>query len=170
MGLAECIREVPDYPRPGLAFKDITTLLKDPEAFRDAVDLLARGFEGERVGKVVATEARGFLLGAPLAYVLGCGFVPVRKAGKLPCETVQATYQLEYGSDAVELHTDAISPGDRVLIVDDLLATGGTMGATVELVERMRGEIVGLAFLVELESLGGRATLRGYRVETLVTY
>jgi adenine phosphoribosyltransferase len=170
VSLAEKIRDVPDFPKPGILFKDITTLLKEPDAFKESINGLAARFQGQPVDKVVAAESRGFIFGAPLAYLLGAGFVPVRKGDRLPHDTITATYTLEYGVNAVEIHTDAIVPGERVLIVDDLLATGGTVGATIELVEKLQGEIVGLAFLVELAFLNGRDRLQGYRVETLITY
>ncbi len=170
MSLAEKIRDIPDFPEVGILFRDITTLLKDATSFRQSIDELARRFEGERVDKVVAAESRGFIFGAPLAYLLSAGFVPARKLGRLPADTIRAEYNLEYGTNTVEMHTDAISPGERVLVVDDLLATGGTITATIDLVQRLRGEIVGLAFLVELEYTGGRQLLNGYRIETLVTY
>ncbi len=170
MSLAEKIRDVPDFPEVGILFRDITTLLKDATSFRQSIDDLARRFEGERIDKVVAAESRGFIFGAPLAYLLGAGFVPARKLGRLPAKTIRAEYKLEYGANTVEMHTDAIAPGERVLVVDDLLATGGTVTATVDLVQRLGGEIVGLAFLVELEYTGGRQLLNGYRIETLVTY
>ncbi len=170
MSLAEKIRDIPDFPEVGILFRDITTLLKDATSFRQSIDDLARRFEGERIDKVVAAESRGFIFGAPLAYLLGAGFVPARKLGRLPAETIRAEYKLEYGTNTVEMHTDAITPGERVLVVDDLLATGGTITATIDLVQRLGGEIVGLAFLVELEYTGGRQLLNGYRIETLVTY
>lgn len=170
MTLAQKIRDVPDFPKPGILFKDITTLLKDPEAFKTAIDALATPFQGERVDKVVAAESRGFIFGAPLAYLLNAGFVPARKLGRLPGETIQAEYTLEYGTNFVEMHTDAIERGERVLIVDDLLATGGTILATIELAKQLGGEIVGLAFLVELAFLSGRKRLEGYQIEALITY
>ncbi len=170
MSLAEKIRDIPDFPEVGILFRDITTLLKDATSFRQSIDDLARRFEGERIDKVVAAESRGFIFGAPLAYLLGAGFVPARKLGRLPADTIRAEYNLEYGTNTVEMHTDAISPGERVLVVDDLLATGGTITATIDLVQRLGGEIVGLTFLVELEYTGGRQLLNGYRIETLVTY
>lgn len=170
MTLAQKIRDVPDFPKPGILFKDITTLLKDPEAFKTAIDALAAPFQGERVDKVVAAESRGFIFGAPLAYLLNAGFVPARKLGRLPGETIQAEYTLEYGTNFVEMHTDAIERGERVLIVDDLLATGGTILATIELAKQLGGEIVGLAFLVELAFLSGRKRLEGYQIEALITY
>lgn len=154
--LAEKIRDVPDFPRPGVLFKDITTLLKDPDAFRAAIDRLAAPFSGDGVDVVVGMESRGFIFGAPLAYKLGAGFVPVRKKGHLPAEAIRVSYDLEYGHNTLELHKDAIRPGQRVLVVDDLLATGGTVAATIALVERLGGKVVGLAFLIELRYLNGR--------------
>jgi len=170
LNLSEKIRDIPDFPKPGILFKDITTLLSDAEAFRAGIDELVAKFQGERIDKVVAAESRGFIFGAPIAYLLNTGFVPARKLGRLPSDTVTAEYTLEYGSNQVEMHTDAISQGERVLIVDDLLATGGTIGATIELVERLGGEIAGLAFLVELTYLHGREKIMDYRVESLVSY
>ena len=170
MSLADKIRDVPDFPQPGILFKDITTLLKDEQAFKGAIDALASRFQGERIDKVVAAESRGFIFGAPLAYLLSAGFVPARKLGKLPAETIQADYTLEYGTNHVEMHVDAISEGERVLIVDDLLATGGTIGATIELVRKLGGEVVALAFLVELEFLQAREKYTDYRIETVLTY
>lgn len=164
------IREVADFPTPGVSFKDVTTLLKDAEAFRFAVKALADRYRKDRPDLVVGIESRGFLLGAPIAYELGSGIVVVRKPGKLPAEHVRVEYELEYGKDALEVHTDAIQPGQRVLLADDLLATGGTSWAAAELVKRLGGEIVGFAFLIELAYLGGRQRLAGYPVEALVTY
>ncbi len=164
------IREIPDFPKPGILFYDITTLLKDPGAFQAAIDLMLEPYKGERIDKVVGMESRGFIFSAPMAYQLSAGLVPVRKLGKLPAETLTVEYALEYGSNTLEIHRDAISPGDRVLIVDDLLATGGTVNGTIELVQRLRGEVVGLAFLVELEFLRGRDRLQGHRVTSVVQY
>ncbi|MFS8572251.1 MAG: adenine phosphoribosyltransferase [Clostridia bacterium] len=164
------IREIPDFPKPGIGFKDITTVLKDAGAFRQTVQLMADPFRDDKVDAVVGVESRGFILGAPIAYELGCGFVLVRKAGKLPSDTISTTYQLEYGTDTLEIHTDAISPGQRVLIVDDLLATGGTISAAADLVRKLSGEIVGFSFFVELKFLKGRERLKGYRVHSLVVY
>lgn len=164
------IREVPDFPKPGISFKDITTLLKDPDGLKAAVQAMLAPFAGETVDLVIGIESRGFILGAPLALELGCGFVPVRKPGKLPAATLKQEYALEYGTDAVEIHQDGITPGQRVLIVDDLLATGGTMKATCQLVERLEADIVGLSFLVELLFLKGRNHLRQYRIETVIQY
>ena len=164
------IREIPDFPKPGILFYDITTLLKDPDAFRESVDLMLEPYKDERVDLVVGMESRGFIFSAPMAYQLRAGLVPVRKLGKLPAETVTVEYALEYGSNTLEIHRDAISEGQRVLIVDDLLATGGTVGGTIELVERLRGEVVGLAFLVELDFLKGRERLQGRRVTSVIKY
>ncbi|MGH2457410.1 MAG: adenine phosphoribosyltransferase [Chloroflexota bacterium] len=157
--LASYIRDVPDFPKPGVLFKDITTLLKDPTAFREAVDRLAAPFESIAVDVVVGMESRGFIFAAPLAYKLDAGFVPVRKTGRLPAEAVRVSYDLEYGHNTLELHRDAIQLGQRVLIVDDLLATGGTVLATIDLVEQLGGKVVGLAFLIELRYLNGRRNL-----------
>jgi adenine phosphoribosyltransferase len=162
--LAGKIRDVPNFPREGILFKDITTLLQEPKAFRAAVDLLAADFREERVDVVVGVESRGFIFGGALAYVLGTGFVPVRKEGKLPAAKIQEAYQLEYGSAVLEIHRDAIRPGQRVLIVDDLLATGGTARATAKLVSSLGGVVVGITFLIELGALKGAEALTGYRV------
>ena len=164
------IRQVPDFPKPGILFYDITTLLRDPEGFRTAVDVLAKPYEQAGVDLVVAMESRGFILGAPVADRLGAGFVPVRKVGKLPARTVRATYQLEYGTDSLEMHEDAVVPGQRVLILDDVLATGGTARATVDLVKRQGGRVCGVAFLVELAFLNGRAKLEGEEVYAALQY
>ncbi len=168
--LKTTIRSIPDFPKKGILFRDITTLLKDPAAFRHAIDLLAAKYSGQKITKVVSVESRGFVLGAPLACALNAGFVPVRKPGKLPSETLREDYALEYGTDALEIHRDAIAPGERVLLVDDLLATGGTISATCRLVERLGGVIVGLAFLIELSFLKGRGRLRKYEVFSLIEY
>ncbi|HEY3072415.1 MAG TPA: adenine phosphoribosyltransferase [Candidatus Limnocylindrales bacterium] len=164
------IREIPDFPKPGILFYDITTLLKDPDAYREAIDLMVEPFRNDRIDVVVGMESRGFIFSAPMAYQLKAGLVPVRKLGKLPAETITVEYALEYGSNTLEIHRDAIEPGQRVLIVDDLLATGGTVGGTIELIERLRGEVVGLAFLVELEFLKGRDRLQGRRVTSVIKY
>ena len=164
------IREIPDFPKPGILFYDITTLLKDPPAFKEAIDLMLEPYRDEHVDLVVGMESRGFIFSAPMAYLLGAGLVPVRKLGKLPAETVTVEYALEYGSNTLEIHRDAINPGQRVLIVDDLLATGGTVGGTIELVERLQGEVVGLAFLVELDFLKGRDRLKGRRITSVIKY
>jgi adenine phosphoribosyltransferase len=164
------IREVPDFPKPGILFYDITTLLKDPGAFREAIDLMLEPYRDDRIDLVVGMESRGFIFSAPMAIQLGAGLVPVRKLGKLPAETVSVEYALEYGSNTLEIHRDAIEPGEKVLIVDDLLATGGTVQGTIELVERLKGEVVGLGFLVELEFLHGREQLGGRRVTSVIRY
>ena len=164
------IREIPDFPKPGILFYDITTLLKDPASFREAIDLMLEPYKDERVDIVVGMESRGFIFSAPLAYLLKAGLVPVRKLGKLPAETITVEYALEYGSNTLEIHRDSIQPGQRVLIVDDLLATGGTVRGTIELVERLKAQVVGLAFLVELDFLKGRERLEGRRVTSVVSY
>ena len=164
------IREVPDFPKPGILFYDITTLLKDAAAYKEAIDLMLAPYADEQVDVVVGMESRGFIFSAPMAYLLGAGLVPVRKLGKLPAETLSVEYALEYGSNTLEIHRDAIQPGQRVLIVDDLLATGGTVQGTIELVQRLKGEVVGLAFLVELEFLHGREQLGGHRVSSVIRY
>jgi adenine phosphoribosyltransferase len=164
------IRDIKDFPTEGILFKDITTLLKDPKAFRCVLDELATGYLQSGVEIVVGVESRGFIFGGALAHELGAGFVPVRKLGKLPAKTIQVEYELEYGRDALAMHEDAIGTGQRVLIVDDLLATGGTMGATLRLVEQCGGVVVGLAFLIELAFLHGRDKLKGYPVTSLIIY
>jgi adenine phosphoribosyltransferase len=170
VALASRIRDVPDFPRPGVVFKDIMPLLGDPAALREAVDRLTDFAEPRRPELVLGAESRGFILGGALAYRLGCGFAPARKPGKLPWRTVSIEYALEYGVDSLEVHEDAIQPGMRVLIHDDVLATGGTARAKVDLVERLGGVVVGLAFLVELTFLAGRQHLEGYQLCSLVTY
>ncbi len=164
------IREVPDFPKPGILFYDITTLLKDPTAYRESIQLMLEPHRDDGIDLVVGMESRGFIFSAPMAYELGVGFVPVRKLGKLPAETVSVEYALEYGSNTLEIHRDGIQPGQRVLIVDDLLATGGTVQGTIELVERLQGVVVGLAFLVELDFLHGRDRLVGRRVTSVIRY
>jgi adenine phosphoribosyltransferase len=164
------IREVPDFPKPGILFYDITTLLKDPKAFAAIADELTAYYQGQRISKVVGIESRGFIYGAVLAQRLNAGFVPVRKPGKLPADIFEVKYSLEYGSNSLAVHRDAINPGERVLIVDDLLATGGTAAATVSLIRQLGGEIVGLDFLVELKGLSGRQKLTGYPVHSLILY
>lgn len=168
--LINAIRSVPDFPKKGIVFRDITTLVKDPAAFARSIDLLTEQYKAKNIAKVVSVESRGFIFGAPLAYRLGAGFVPVRKPGKLPGATLKESYALEYGTDTVEIHVDAITKGERVLVLDDLLATGGTIGATCALVERLGGTVVGLAFLIELAFLKGRDRLKGYDVFSLITY
>jgi adenine phosphoribosyltransferase len=168
--LKSLIREVPNFPKPGINFYDITTLLKHPEGLRNTVDALASQFEGEKVDSVVGIEARGFIFAPALAYHLGAGFVPVRKPRKLPAECASISYDLEYGQDTLQIHRDAIGDGHRVLIADDLLATGGTARAVVDLVEQLGGKVVGLVFVVELEFLPGRKKLEGYDVKSLLKY
>jgi adenine phosphoribosyltransferase len=168
--LASKIRDIPDFPKPGILFKDITTLLLDGPAFQEAIHALADRCRGLKPDLIVGMESRGFIFGAPVAVALGTGFVPVRKLGKLPAETIREEYALEYGTNTVEIHSDAIKPGQRVVIVDDLLATGGTCKATVKLVERLGGVVAGTAFLVELTFLNGRDVLAGYPIEAIIRY
>lgn len=162
------IRDIPDFPKKGIIFKDITTLLKDGKAFRAAVDKIVAEYKNVKVDAVLSVESRGFLFGAAVAYNLGAGIVPVRKKGKLPHKTFSATYQLEYGTDTLEIHQDAIKKGAKVLIVDDLLATGGTTAAVIDLVKKLGGEVVGIAFVIELAPLKGREKLKGYPVLSLI--
>lgn len=164
------IRHVPDFPKPGILFYDITTLLRDGDGFRAVVDAITAPYTGQTIDLVVGIESRGFILGGAVADRLGAGFAPVRKLGKLPSKAIRATYTLEYGSDSLEMHEDAVSKGQRVLIVDDLLATGGTAKATVDLVTRLGGRVQALAFLIELVALGGRAKLEGENVFALLKY
>jgi adenine phosphoribosyltransferase len=164
------IRAIPDFPIPGILFRDITPVLKDPAGFRAAIDLFVERFKSEKIDYVVAIEARGYMLGAPLAYVLGSGFVPVRKPGKLPGTKHVEEYALEYGTNSLEIHDDAVGAGQRVLVVDDLLATGGTAAATGRLLAKLGAHVVGYAFLIELEALGGRAALPGATVTSFITY
>jgi len=161
---------VPDFPKKGIGFKDITTLLKDRAAFRDAVKQLSAPYRGESIDLVVGVESRGFILGAAVAHELGVGFVPLRKPGKLPYTKIRQEYALEYGTDAIEIHEDAIAPGERVLLVDDLLATGGTAKAACDLIEKLGGKIVGLEFLIELSFLNGREKLGSRKVRALIEY
>jgi adenine phosphoribosyltransferase len=164
------IRHVPDFPKAGILFYDVTTLLRDPQGFRLAIDSLSAPYRGRGIDLVVGIESRGFILGSAVADRIGAGFVPVRKLGKLPAATVRATYDLEYGSDSLEMHRDAIQAGQRALIVDDLLATGGTARATVDLVHQVGGTVEGLAFLIELVALKGRARLEGENVMAVLQY
>ena len=168
--LKQLIREVPDFPKPGINFYEITTLLKHPDGLRQTVDALAAEYEGEKVDTVIGVEARGFIFAPALAYHLGAGFVPVRKPKKLPAECASISYDLEYGQDTLEIHRDAVGNGHRVIIADDLLATGGTAKAVCNLVEQLGGIVVGLVFVVELEFLAGRAKLSGYDVRSLIKY
>jgi adenine phosphoribosyltransferase len=168
--LKQHIRHVPDFPKAGILFYDITTLLRDPVGFRTAVDVLALPYEGQQIGTVVGIESRGFILGAAVAQRIGAGFVPIRKPGKLPSKAIRETYDLEYGQDSLEIHADALDKGERVLIVDDVLATGGTARAATELVKRLGAELYGLAFLIELLALDGKAKLSAERVYTVLQY
>jgi adenine phosphoribosyltransferase len=168
--LQSLVRDIPDFPEPGIIFRDVTPLLGDVDGFRVVVDALADEFSGETVERVVGIEARGFLLAAPIAYRLGAALVPVRKQGKLPYEVVTEEYDLEYGTDALEIHKDAITPDDAVLIVDDVVATGGTAAATGRLVEHLGGRVVGFGFLIELDALGGRERLEGHHVRSVLHY
>ena len=168
--LKALIREVPDFPKPGINFYDITTLLKHPEGLRNTVDALAAEYEGQAVDSVIGVEARGFIFAPALAYHLGAGFVPVRKPKKLPSECASISYDLEYGQDTLQIHKDAVGDGHRVIIADDLLATGGTARAVVDLVEQLGGTVAGLVFVVELEFLPGREKLAGYDVRSLIKY
>lgn len=170
MDLKEKIRIVDGFPKEGISFKDITTILQDAETLKYTLDLIYDKVKDLNIDVVVGPEARGFLLGTPLAYLLGVGFVPIRKPGKLPAETIRFEYDLEYGSDVLEIHKDAIKPGQRVLIVDDLLATGGTVAAATKLIEKLGGEVASINFVVELTELDGRGKMPGYLVDSLVQY
>ena len=168
MDLEQYIRDIRDFPKEGIVFKDITPLLASPEGFKGAIDIITSEYADKGVSKVMGAEARGFIFGGALAYQLGAGFVPARKPGKLPSATTSHTYELEYGTDALEVHTDAVGPGDRVLIVDDVLATGGTAAAKAALVEKMGATVVGFAFLIELDFLRGREKLGGADIVSLI--
>jgi adenine phosphoribosyltransferase len=170
MNFKEYIRVIPDFPLPGIRFKDITTLLKNGPVYRETIDAIKEMIKHLEIDVIAGPEARGFVVGAPLAYALGVGFVPIRKSGKLPGETVEADYALEYGKDKLAVHKDAITPGQRVLIADDLLATGGTLATSIDLVRRLGGDIVGAAFLIELSYLNGREKLSGIEVSSLIQY
>jgi len=170
MNLKDKIRVIPDFPEKGIRFKDITTLLKDGEAFRYTIDKFVDELKDLDFDLIIGPESRGFIIGTPLAYAMKKGFVPVRKPGKLPSETIKYEYKLEYGSDSLEIHMDAIKPGQKVIIVDDLLATGGTIQSTIKLVEQLGGEIVGLLFLIELSYLNGRDLLKDYNIISLIRY
>lgn len=172
MTLSTYIRTIPDYPKPGILFRDITTLLKDPQGLAETIRTLAKRYRAAAITKVVGIESRGFIIGSALAFDLGCGFVPIRKRGKLPAATISAEYKLEYGTDHIEIHVDAIAPGDRVLLVDDLIATGGTAEAAIRLIQQLGGEIHELAFVVDLPDLGGRHRLEaaGHKVHTLCSF
>jgi adenine phosphoribosyltransferase len=164
------IRHVPDFPKAGILFYDVTTLLRDPEGFKLAIDAMSEPYRDAGISLVVGIESRGFILGAAVADRIGAGFVPVRKVGKLPHKTIRVSYDLEYGSDSLEMHSDAVEPGQRVLIVDDLLATGGTARAAVDLVKKLGGDVAGVAVLIELAELNGRARLTGENVRAVLTY
>lgn len=170
MDLKNSIRIIQDFPKQGISFKDITTLIQDGEALKYTIDLIADRLKDKNIDLIVGPEARGFIFGVPVAYALGVGFIPVRKKGKLPSETIEVSYDLEYGSDTLEIHKDAIKKGSRVAIIDDLLATGGTIKAVAELVEKAGGEVVELDFVIELEEIGGRKLLEGYNVNSFVKY
>lgn len=170
MDLTEFIADVPDFPIEGVLFRDITPLLSDPDAFREAVDLMVEEFRDKKIDQVVAIESRGFIFGAPVAYQLKSGFVPIRKSEKLPREAISVEYSLEYGTNTLEMHADAIAPGERVLLVDDLLATGGSARAAVDLIEKLGGKVAGIAFLIELASLKGRENLEAYDIFSIITF
>lgn len=170
MDLKSKIRVIEDFPKEGISFKDITTLLQDGEALKYSIDKMVESLREKNVDIVVGPEARGFIFGVPVAYALGAGFVPVRKPGKLPAETIETSYSLEYGSDTLAIHKDSIKPGQRVAIVDDLLATGGTLSSVVKLVEELGGEVVSINFAIELTGLEGREKFKNYNVESLIEY
>ncbi|MBC8379590.1 MAG: adenine phosphoribosyltransferase [Planctomycetes bacterium] len=170
MDLTNYIRSIPDFPTAGILFRDITPLLSNPQALAEAIDRLAEPFKDKEIDVVAAVEARGFIFGSAIAKALNAGFVPIRKKGKLPFDTHSVSYGLEYGKDVVEVHTDAVQPGTQVLMADDLLATGGTMGAACELIEKLGGHIVGLTFLIELSDLNGRKKFSNYDIHTVISY
>ncbi|MEM7345838.1 MAG: adenine phosphoribosyltransferase [Chloroflexota bacterium] len=170
MNLADTIRGVPDFPIEGILFYDITTLLKNPVALKESIDQLTNHYRDAEIDLIVGMESRGFIFGMPLAYQLGLGFIPIRKPGKLPAETIAESYALEYGTNTLEVHVDAIQPGTKVLVVDDLLATGGTAKATCNLIEKLGGTVAGLAFVIELNFLNGRSVLEGYDIFSLLQY
>ncbi|RKX71022.1 adenine phosphoribosyltransferase [candidate division WOR-3 bacterium] len=170
MDIKKFIRDIPDFPKPGIIFKDITPLLLDPDAFGWTIEALARGFAWDRIDKVASVEARGFIFGAGVARYLKVGFIPIRKPGKLPYQTIAEEYELEYGTDRLEIHTDAVKAGEGILIIDDLLATGGTALATAHLVEKLGGRVVGIGFVIELAFLKGREKLKDYKIHTLIKF
>ncbi|MED4603064.1 adenine phosphoribosyltransferase [Paenibacillus validus] len=170
MNFKDYIRVINDFPQPGISFKDITTLLKNGQAYREVIGQLTERLQGKQIDLIAGPEARGFVIGAPLAIALGVGFVPIRKSGKLPGETIEADYALEYGKDKLAMHKDAIAPGQKVLIADDLLATGGTIATSINLVKQLGGEVVGAAFLIELLELNGREKLDGAEIFSLIQY
>lgn len=169
MSLKDKVRAIPDYPKKGVIFRDVTTLLKEGQDFKEAIDKMAEKIDYE-IDKVIGIEARGFIVGAPLAYKLSKGFIPIRKPGKLPCEKISVEYDLEYGTDSIEMHVDGIKKGERVVIVDDLLATGGTSQAAIKLLESLGAEVAGLLFLMELDDINGRKKLKNYRVDSIIHY
>lgn len=168
--LEKSIRNIPDFPKPGILFRDVTTLIQNKSAFKKSVDLLVKKYKGKGITKVAGVEARGFIFGAAVAHKINAGFVPVRKKGKLPYKTISTTYELEYGTDTLEIHQDAITPGEKVLIIDDLLATGGTVKAVVEMIRQLQGKIVGIGFVIELVDLHGRDKLKEYPLFSLVKF
>jgi adenine phosphoribosyltransferase len=168
--LEKSIRNIPDFPKKGILFRDVTTLIQNKEAFKKSVDLLAKKYKGKGFDKVVGVEARGFIFGAAVAHKIGAGFVPVRKKGKLPYKTISTTYELEYGTDTLEIHQDAIIPGEKILIIDDLLATGGTVKAVIELVKQLGGHIAGIGFVIELVDLNGTDKFKEYPVYSLIKF
>ncbi|BBF45377.1 adenine phosphoribosyltransferase [Lachnospiraceae bacterium KM106-2] len=168
--IEEYVRSIPDFPEKGIIFRDVTSVLQDPDGLKLSIDLMQQKLEGVDFDLVLGTESRGFIFGVPIAYNLNKGFVPVRKKGKLPCETVEMSYDLEYGSATIEIHKDSIKPGQKVIIIDDLIATGGTIEATIKLVEQLGGEVVKTVFLMELAGLNGRERLKGYDVDAVITY
>ncbi|MEN8154995.1 MAG: adenine phosphoribosyltransferase [Acidobacteriota bacterium] len=170
MKLDKYIRDIPDFPKKGIIFKDITTLLMDKDAIKSCIDQMAEKYRGEKIDKIIGVEARGFIFGGALSYIMDCGFVPIRKKGKLPYKTISEDYSLEYGTNTIEIHRDSIKEGERVIIVDDLLATGGTAEASVKLVKKLNADIVALEFLIELEFLNGREKLKEVNVNSLIKY
>lgn len=168
--IEEYVRSIPDFPEKGIIFRDVTSVLQDPEGLKLSIDLMQEKLEGLDFDLVLGCESRGFIFGVPIAYNLNKGFIPVRKKGKLPCETVEMSYDLEYGSATIEIHKDSIKPGQKVIIIDDLIATGGTIEATIKLVEQLGGEVVKVLFLMELEGLNGRERLQGYDVDAVIKY
>lgn len=164
------VRTIPDFPEPGIMFRDVTSVLQDPDGLKLAIDEMIKLLDGIDFDIIAGTESRGFIFGVPIAYALGKSFIPVRKKGKLPCETISAEYELEYGTAEIEIHKDAVKPGQKVVLVDDLIATGGTIAASIKLIEQLGGEVVKSIFLMELAGLNGRAKLEGYDVEAVITY
>lgn len=164
------VRTIPDFPEPGIMFRDVTSVLQDPDGLKLAIDEMIKLLDGLDFDIIAGTESRGFIFGVPIAYALGKSFIPVRKKGKLPCETISAEYELEYGTAEIEIHKDSVKPGQKVVLVDDLIATGGTIAASIKLIEQLGGEVVKSIFLIELAGLNGRAKLEGYDVEAVITY